>query len=658
MTKFHSDMSWRLGVDDRNFKRGARRVENRVKKLSSTFKGVASGLGAAFGAAGLGFALLDAGKKVIAFEQVMAKVKALTGATGAEFQTLSKDAKRLGASTRFTATEVGQLQLEFSKLGFSTKEILKATEATLQLATATGEDLAQAATVAGATVRAFGLETKDTQRVVDVMAQSFTTSALNLEKFETAMASVAPVARAANASLERTTAILQVVVNRGVDASSAGTALRNIFLELAKQGLTWNEAMGQIRDSTNQNATALDLFGKRGATVATIIAGATDEINDFEKGNINAAGSAKKMADIVDDTTEGALKRLVSAYDGLILKLSAKGGVNDSFKEFIESLTGSITTFDNSIDRVGKLKEAWSGLALEIVASNRRLGEFLNVLSIIGGKGNVTQGGFKRTNTRQTFFGFDLDAYLDPGLLQGLPGKSATFPFPSGRDGVGVFDGDAGGGGGGGGVFDPLDRVFAKAIAPAIQYREVLRSITPVLDGINIATEDLRSGSVESWNQIDEALLETAQIGFSVGSIFGNMAGDIATSFGSVENILKNFALSMIKKLIAITVAALAARVALSFIPGIRGADKAVKEALSLGQIFKQGIAGSLPSFAEGGIVTGPTLAMIGDNPGGREAVIPLNGNNGLNVNVVGILKGRDIYLANAREVDAIFRGT
>ena len=102
------------------------------------------------------------------FEFQMAKTRAITGANDAEFKKLSDSAKEIGRTTFFTASQVAELQTNYGKLGFTTDEILKAQEATIQLSTATGSDLARAATVAGATVRGFGLDASETQRVVDL----------------------------------------------------------------------------------------------------------------------------------------------------------------------------------------------------------------------------------------------------------------------------------------------------------------------------------------------------------------------------------------------------------------------------------------------------------------------------------------------------------
>lgn len=259
--------------------------------------------------------------KFAEFEDAMAKVKAISGATGDEFKALESDAKKLGETTRFTASQVAELQLNYSKLGFDPSQIVAATSATLDLALATGEDLANSATVAASTLRGFGLEADETQRVVDVMAASFSASALSLDKFQTAMAVLAPVARNAGLSIEDATGQLAVLVNAGVDASTAGTGLRNIYLDLAGSGRTLESALSQISNATNINAEAFNLFGKRGATVAAVLAQNYSEAQKFSTEFQNAGGSAAKMAAIMDNTIQGAFFRLKSAFEGAAISL-------------------------------------------------------------------------------------------------------------------------------------------------------------------------------------------------------------------------------------------------------------------------------------------------------------------------------------------------
>ena len=274
------------------------------------------------------------------YEFQMAKVKAITGASEKDFQKLSNTAQQLGRSTFFTASQVAELQVAFGKLGFSTTEILAAQEATLQLATATQSDLARAAIVAGAAVRGFALDASETQRVVDVMAVAFTSSALDIEKFQTSMTKVAPIAAAASISLEATTAVMGTLTDAGIEASIAGTSLRNIFLkmqdpasDLSKHlGFTventddLEKALTQLNDEGLSNAEMMELVDLRQVAAFQTMVNGTTSILSLTDALEDANGEAQKMADIMADTLEGDILKAKSAYEGF--ELSVMGGNN------------------------------------------------------------------------------------------------------------------------------------------------------------------------------------------------------------------------------------------------------------------------------------------------------------------------------------------
>lgn len=332
----------KFSADLKQFSSKIQSANRSIKKMGKNFTKTGKKLSLGITAPIIALGGLSA-KVFSSFEQEMANVKAVSGATGSSFKKLEQDALRLGSATQFSAKEVAQLQLNFSKLGFSSDEILKVTKATLNLSIATGEDLASSAAVAASTIRGFGLSADETNRVVDVMAKSFSSSALDLEKFKVAMSVLGPVASNANVSLEQATGYLSVLVNAGIDASTAGTGLRNIFLDIAQSGIPLNEALSSISESSNSNAVAMDLFGKRGATVANVLAQNIDSANSLSKEYDNSSGSAKKMADIVGNTLQGAMLRMESSFEGLaisfgkvlapsILKISEfLGGVADRF---------------------------------------------------------------------------------------------------------------------------------------------------------------------------------------------------------------------------------------------------------------------------------------------------------------------------------------
>jgi hypothetical protein len=253
------------------------------------------------------------------FEQSMAKVKAVSGATGNEFKSLNNLAKELGASTRFTATEVSDLMLEYSKLGFSATEIESITQATLNLSLATGEDLAKSAEVAGSTLRAFGLDASQMLHVTDVMAQAFNKSTLGLDTFADSMKYVGPVATLAGISLEEASAMLAILANNGIKGSQAGTSLRRIITDL---GSTGGDVAGAIGNLANKGLTlenAMDEVGRTAQTALIVLGKGVNQIKPLTQEFKNVDGATAAMAAIMDDTLQGSMFRMKSAIEGVAI---------------------------------------------------------------------------------------------------------------------------------------------------------------------------------------------------------------------------------------------------------------------------------------------------------------------------------------------------
>lgn len=325
------------------FQRNVGNYGNALKKMGTGLRRLAAGFGIFAGVSAFANLIKNSFRSIVDFQKANADLAAVLGKTRKEIKDLTRDAKRLGSTTRFTASQVTKLQKEFAKLGFSSKEILGVTEATLTLATATNTELPRSAEIVGNTLRAFQLDSSQTSRLVDVMTKSFNSSALDIEKFSLAMSKVAPIARNFGFDVERTTAILGVLADNGIDASTSGTALRNIFLELAKSGKTFEGAMKEINESTNKNATALDLFGKRGAAVGTIIAQNTDKIEDLNVALIDSGGTAEQVADEQMNTLQGAMYELTSAWEGFIFSIeSGDGAISKAIQNIIKGFTSLV----------------------------------------------------------------------------------------------------------------------------------------------------------------------------------------------------------------------------------------------------------------------------------------------------------------------------
>jgi len=301
------------------------------------------GFGVGFGVFQLIQGVKSAIRTIGDFEKQLSTVKAITGATGNEFNKLRENALKLGSSTKFTATEVASLQVAYGRLGFTTSEILKATEATLSLAAATDSDLAKAAEIAGSTVRGFGLDASETVRVTDVMAASFSKTALQLDSFSEAMKFVAPVAKAAGISIEEITALLGVLADAGIKGSNAGTALRRILVDLSKDGRPFQEQLKDLIGSGLTLQSSFDEVGRVAQTALLVIGEGENKTKRLTNEFNNVEGAAKNMADVISDNLTGDIIKLESAFEGLILS----GG---SVSSVLREITQDVTKFINAIN--------------------------------------------------------------------------------------------------------------------------------------------------------------------------------------------------------------------------------------------------------------------------------------------------------------------
>lgn len=300
--------------------------------LSQSLLGVASGAALVYkGISLLKEQLSLAVKSTMEFETAMKEVQAISRAGTKELEALTENANRLGATTEKTAVDIAKLQKELGKLGFNTTEILASTDAIVDLSTATGEDLAGSATVAAATLRAFGLEAVEMRRVVDVMAGSFVRSGLDLEKFRESMKLVAPIARATNIDVETTTAALSKLADAGLSGSLAGTALRNLFSNMAdptsdlanRLGFTVKNsddlivAFKKLRDEGVGLAEAVQLVDVRARPAFFTLLNQVDAVEQLSLEYRILDGEANDIANTMRDTLANDIEIANSAFDAL-----------------------------------------------------------------------------------------------------------------------------------------------------------------------------------------------------------------------------------------------------------------------------------------------------------------------------------------------------
>lgn len=318
-----------------------------LEKLSS----VKAGALAAFAAiAGAVRGVARAFHKIVDFEQANVNLSTIIGKNVKDIEALTYSAMELGRTTEYTASQVTLLQTELAKLGFKEGAIMQMQESVLHFATAIGTTLPEAAAMAGATLRMFGLDAKDTADTLGVLVQGANNSALSFSYYQTAMATVGPVAKTFGFSLRDTVALLGTLANAGFDASSAATATRNILLNLAdssgklavalgKPVSTFPELMSGLRQLKAQGVdlnTTLELTDKRSVSAFNTFLDGADAALALRDSLEDVNGVLKNTAEERVNTVEGSVKLLQSAWEGLILSFKDSTG---PIKEVIDWLT-------------------------------------------------------------------------------------------------------------------------------------------------------------------------------------------------------------------------------------------------------------------------------------------------------------------------------
>ena len=315
------------------------------------------------------------------FEQAMANVSAITGATGSQFDELSNLARVMGATTAFSATEAAEGIQFLGMAGLGTDEIMSALPASLQLASAGSLSLGEAADISTNIMGAMRLEAGDLGNVVDVLAQAARKSNTDVQQMGEGMKYVAPTAAALGVSLEETSAALGILASNGLQASVGGTSLNAAFRSMVapsgeaekaakKLGLTFVDTNGQmlpmvdIIKQLDDNAVSVkdqfELFGSEGARAIGILRGAgVDAFNEMNDAMLTAGGTAEDMAKTKLNTFEGSMKLLGSAVEefkisvGNQLLPAAKSILNDFLipvinktNEFISGIGGFPALFE------------------------------------------------------------------------------------------------------------------------------------------------------------------------------------------------------------------------------------------------------------------------------------------------------------------------
>lgn len=284
---------------------------------------------------------------IASYGQEMSTVRAITQATAGQFADLSEEAQRLGATTRFSASEAAQGMAFLARAGFSAEEALAATQGTLTLAQAGALGLGEAADIASNVLTGFRLNVDETGRVVDVLAYTANNANTTVGQLGEAMSYVAPVAAGLGVSVEEASAAIAALSDAGIQGSSAGTGLRRVLSSLesptgqatailndlglaaedvrvSQVGLTG--ALQALAQAGIDTGTALELFGDRGGPAFEVLSSSIPRVQELDRALAGAGGTAERIARVMDDNLNGALLAVRSASEAVTLAFGEMQG--------------------------------------------------------------------------------------------------------------------------------------------------------------------------------------------------------------------------------------------------------------------------------------------------------------------------------------------
>lgn len=316
-------------------------------------------------------------QSIVDFEAANSKLAAILGTTSKNIKDLTTDAQRLGAETKYTASQATALQIELAKLGFSKNEILQSTEGILKFAQATGSELPEAAALAGAALRMFNADTSETERYVSAMAVATTKSALSFSYLQTAMPIVGPVAKAFNFQIEDTLALLGKLADSGFDASMAATALRNIFLNLADSNGQLAKSLGgsvktlpelvnglkKLKEQGVDLNTTLELTDKRSVAQFNTLLTNIDALIPLREQITGVEEELGNMANTMGDNVQGAILGLSSAWEAFMLSFMESTG---PAKDVINFFARGIRNIANDLKNTEQLQDDYNNRAVSM----------------------------------------------------------------------------------------------------------------------------------------------------------------------------------------------------------------------------------------------------------------------------------------------------
>lgn len=394
------------------------------------------------------------------FQENMSKVSAISGATGDDLARLTDMAKQMGATTKFSASESAEAFQYMAMAGWKTEDMLSGISGIMNLAAASGEDLALVSDIVTDALTAFGLSASDSGHFADVLAAASSNANTNVAMMGETFKYVAPVAGSLGYSAEDTAVAIGLMANAGIKASQAGTSLRQILLglqggvELATKSTdSWvievenadgsmrnlNDVVVDLREAfadmtdAQKASNAEAIAGKIGMSGLLAIVNASE--GDFNKltGAINNSnGVAQSMAETMQNNLNGKLTQLKSALEGVAISFGEV--LTPMLMKVVESITNVVQKFANLDEGTRKLILTIGAIAASIGPLLLVIGKLVTTGSKIAGWGKGVAAAMKGVMAGTKGIGAVMTAVFGPGgviiaVIAGIAALVAGFIY-------------------------------------------------------------------------------------------------------------------------------------------------------------------------------------------------------------------------------------
>lgn len=316
------------------------------------------------------------------FDAAMSKVGAISGATGEDFDALRKKAQEMGEKTQFSATESANAFEYMAMAGWKTNDMIDGIAGIMNLAAASGEDLATTSDIVTDALTAFGLQSKDSGHFADLLAVASSNANTNVSMMGETFKYVAPVAGSLGVSAEDTAEAIGLMANAGIKSSQAGTTLRSIMTRLSTDagasskslgalgtltqglGVDFYDSKGKVRDfgkilsearkqwknlsSEDASRFAKKIAGQEGISGwLALMNAAPKDIKKLQKAIEECDGAAEEMANTRLDNLSGDITKMKSAFEGLQIAISDK--LSPAFRKFVQAGTKGLTELTTAV---------------------------------------------------------------------------------------------------------------------------------------------------------------------------------------------------------------------------------------------------------------------------------------------------------------------